>query len=138
MTAKKVKIDRTLSELLSGILIYGVVCQLTIVWFVSHKGYYSIGLWTGILTASIYAYHLWWTISRNMTFNADNEKGATAYSLKHSVIRYAAVALILAGLWYIGGNTSMLSGFLGVMGVKVGAYMQPLVVKLTYTYKKTE
>ena len=127
---KKLKIDRTLSEMFLGIIIFGLLCQITVIWFVPQKLLYTSGLWTGILTACIYAYHLWWSIDRNMTVNADNERGASAFSLKHSVLRYAAVALILLGLWFMGGNTPMLAGFLGIMGIKIGAYLQPLISRL--------
>ncbi len=129
-TTKKQKTDRTLSEIFLGVIAFGLLCQFTVIWFVTEKLFFSIGLWTGILTACIYSYHLWWSIDRNMTVNADNERGALAYSLKHSVIRYGAVALILVGLWYLGGNTAMLSGFLGVMGIKIGAYLQPVTNRL--------
>ena len=127
---KKLKIDRTLSEMFLGIIIFGLLCQITVIWFVPQKLLYTAGLWIGILTACIYAYHLWWSIDRNMTVNADNERGASAFSLKHSVLRYAAVALILLGSWFLGGNTPMLAGFLGIMGIKIGAYLQPLISRL--------
>lgn len=124
---KKIKIDRTLSEMILGILAFGAICQLTVFWFIPQKGCFAAGLWIGITAACAYAWHLWWSLDRNMTVNADNERGATAFSLKQSVLRYAGVALVLIGLWYLGGNTSMLAGFLGVMGVKIGAYLQPLI-----------
>ena len=126
----KKTIDRTLSDMFAGIVAFGVICQLTAVWFVPQKIYYSLGLWVGIITALLYGYHLWWSLDRNLTINADNERGATAFSLKHSVLRYVAVAAVLIGLWYIGGNTSMLSGFLGVMGIKIGAYLSPVISKI--------
>lgn len=126
----KMKIDRTLSCMHIGIIAFGILCQLVIVWFVSEKLYFTVGLWVGIITACIYAYHLWWSLDRNLTVNADNEKGAAAFSLKHSILRYASVMFILMGLWFLGGNTAMLAGFLGVMGVKAGAYLQPLILRI--------
>ncbi len=126
----KAKIDSTLSDMFLGIAAFGALCQLTIVWFVSERLFFSIGLWIGIITACIYSYHLWWSLDRNLTLNADNERGATAFSIRYSVIRYAMTALVLAGLWLIGGNTAMLSGFLGIMGIKAGAYLQPLISRI--------
>ncbi len=130
-TTGRMTIDRTLADIIVGILVFGLILQLILIWFVSQKLFFCIGLWTGILTACVYAYHIWWSLDRNLTVNADNERGATAFSLKHSVIRYAAVALVLLGLWYIGGNTSMLAGFAGVLGIKVGAYLQPVISRFT-------
>ncbi len=134
-TTGKMKIDRTLAYMLIGILAFGILCQLAIVWFVSKKLLFTVGLWVGIATACVYAYHLWWSLERNLTVNADNEKGATVFSLKHSILRYLGVMLVLAGLWFMGGITAMLAGFLGVMGAKVGAYLQPLILKLTDRYR---
>lgn len=123
----KPKVDSTLSDMFLGIVLFGAVSQLTVVWFVSERLFFSIGLWIGIMTACIYSYHLWWSLDRNLTVNADNERGAAAFSIRYSVIRYAMTALILAGLWLVGGNTAMLAGFLGVMGIKAGAYLQPVI-----------
>ena len=134
----KIRIDRTLSDMFTGIVVFGVICQLSAVWFVPQKFNYSLGLWVGIITALLYGYHLWWSLDRNLTVNADNERGAAAFSLKHSVLRYAAVAAVLIGLWYIGGNTAMLSGFLGVMGIKIGAYLSPIIAKIRDKNSKTD
>lgn len=134
----KKRINSTLSDMFSGIVAFGVICQLTAVWFVPQKINYSLGLWVGIITALLYGYHLWWSLDRNLTINADNERGATAFSLKHSVLRYAAVAAVLIGLWYIGGNTAMISGFVGVMGIKIGAYLSPVIAGIRDKNSKTD
>ncbi len=122
--------DDTLLLFITGILMFGILCQLTVVWFVTWKLGFSIGLWIGILLACAYAWHIRWSLWRNLTDNADNERAASAFSLKHSILRYIVVAISLVALWYMGGNTMMLAGFLGIMGVKVGAYLQPVIKKV--------
>ncbi|MCR5399479.1 MAG: hypothetical protein K6E68_08120 [Lachnospiraceae bacterium] len=130
----KKKTDEELAAFIAGIVIYGILCQLTVLWFVDDKAGYSMGLWAGIAVACGYASHIRWSLWRNLTINADNERAATAFSLKHSVIRYAAVIVTLLLLWYFGGNTMMLAGFLGIMGAKAGAYIQPIVKKFYDRY----
>ena len=45
------RINEALPGLIFGIIIYGVLVQLTGVWFVADKAAYSIGLWYGICIA---------------------------------------------------------------------------------------
>ncbi len=134
----KKRIDETLILLIMGILAFGLLCQVTVIWFIPDKIGYSIGLWIGIVLATAYAYHIWWSLAHNLTVNADNERGAAAFSLKQSILRYAVVAASLVILWYAGGNTMMLAGFLGIMGVKAGAYFQPLMKRIFDRYTDKE
>jgi hypothetical protein len=60
-----------------------------------------------------------------------NERGARAASTRHNIIRYLIVVAIEMTLMLTGfGNP--LSAFLGIMGLKVSAYMQPLLSRLTH------
>ena len=45
------RINPALPGLLAGIMLYGVVLQLTGMWFVNDKFRYTAGLWMGILLA---------------------------------------------------------------------------------------
>ena len=45
------RINPVLPELIAGIVIYGMIVQLTGMWFVSDKQQYTMGLWIGILLA---------------------------------------------------------------------------------------
>ena len=49
---RKIKIDATLFDLCLGIFLYGIVCQIVILFF-SRKPEYSIGLWIGVVLAAI-------------------------------------------------------------------------------------
>ena len=120
------KINRTLFELGIGILIFGVVCQL-VVFFIKDKAGYSIGLWIGIVTALLAAIHMWWSIDRGLNFG---EKAAVSYLTKHNMIRYAAIIIVIVvvAVTKIGNP---LATFLGIMGLKAGAYLQPLTKKIS-------
>ncbi len=120
------KINRTLFELGIGILIFGIVCQLFVV-FVQGKAGYSIGLWIGIVTALVAAFHMWWSLDRGLDFG---EKAAVSYLTKHNMIRYAVIIIVIVVVAVTKvGNP--LSAFLGIMGLKAGAYLQPLTKKIS-------
>ena len=61
---RKIKIDATLFDLCLGIFLYGVVCQIVVLFF-SRKPEYSIGLWIGVFLAIAGSVHMWWTIDRS-------------------------------------------------------------------------
>ncbi len=59
----KRKIDQTLLELWLGILAYGVVLEIALLFF-SRNLSYSIGLWIGVFLAVAGAFHMWWSCRR--------------------------------------------------------------------------
>lgn len=126
MKAVITKMNRTLFELLIGIMIFGIICQLFVFW-VKDRGYYSAGLWIGILTAGICAYHMWRTLDTGLNLG---EKGAVNYLSRQNIIRYVFVTVVLIATAVTGiGNP--LSAFLGIMGLKVSAYMNTFIRKIS-------
>ena len=117
------KIDQTLLELLIGILIWGLFWQLAGVWFVPDKLSNSIGLWIGVLLAMLSAVHMYWALNRALD---QDEKGAQKVVMSHSLIRYAVIVLVLAVIG-VTEFSNPLIGFIGVMGLKAAAYMQPFI-----------
>lgn len=112
-----------------GIIAYGVLCQVAVMWFVENMLMYTLGLWIGIVLALLSAYHMWWSLDRNLTVNADNEGGAKVFSTRSNLIRYAVIAIVFIILF----KTEFcypLAAFLGIMGLKIGAYLTPLIKKI--------
>ena len=124
-TGMKKKINRTLAELLLGIFLWGVIWQAAGVWFVPDKAACSLGLWLGGLTAGICAVHMY----RSLDLALDlSEKDAQKYMMSRSMMRYGLIILVLLVLMITEvGNP--LCCFLGVMGLKAAAYLQPLLHK---------
>lgn len=120
------KVNRTLFELETGILIFGVVCQM-FVFFPEDKAGYSIGLWIGIAVAMGAAFHMWYTLDKGLDFD---EKSAIGYLGKQNIIRYAAIVIVFIGV-AVSGIGNPLVTFLGVMGLKAAAYMQPFTKKIS-------
>lgn len=127
------KINETLLQLLMGILIFEIVCQLIGMWFVPDKLKYTVGLWIGAILACLSAYHMWWSLDRNLSINADNEKGATAFATRANMIRYVVILLVFLILC-LTTVAYPLAAFLGIMGLKIGAYLTPLTSKLYQKY----
>jgi len=121
------RINTALPGLLIGIVIYGLLVQFTGVWFVEDKTGYSIGLWYGIAIAIGMAINLATVIYDAVTF--DGEGDANKRVAAKSMLRYIVVAILFGILGYFEfGN--LFTAFLGAMGLKFSAYMQPLLNKL--------
>lgn len=121
------RINEALPGLLAGIFIYGLLIQFTGVWFVTDKLSYSIGLWYGIAIACGIAINLAVVIYDAVAFDTDGR--ANIRVAAKSVLRYVVVAVLLFILGYFNlGN--LFTAFLGIMGLKASAYIQPLLNKV--------
>lgn len=116
----------TLIELICGILVYGAIGQLVILTFLHDKIWLGIGWWIGILCAVLGAYHMWWGLNRALDFD---EKSAVKMITSYNLIRYAVIVIIM-GIVMVTEIGNPLAAVFGVLGLKAGAYMQPLIHKI--------
>lgn len=119
-------INRTLFELWLGILAFGLFCQLA-VFFMPNPGIYSISLWIGVLAAVLASFHMWWSFDR--AFDMD-EKAATKNVRLHYLLRYLFLIAVLAASGIFFGNY-VLATFAGILGMKIGAYLQKPAKKIS-------
>ncbi|MCR4684433.1 MAG: hypothetical protein K5649_03110 [Lachnospiraceae bacterium] len=126
MIRRMLRENRTLREMFPGILLYGIVAQIILTLAFPPLLYRAVGLWAGILSGCAMAIHMAWCLE---TIVALDEKGATAYVRKTTILRYACVCilLLLIGFLKIGDPVSFV---LGTLGLKIGAYLQPLTHKV--------
>ena len=87
---------------------------------------YSLGLWMGTLLAVAAGVHMWWSLDRALDFAQDM---AVKLMMKHNIIRYVAIVAVMAGIM-VSGFANPLAAFLGLMGLKVAAYLQPFTHKV--------
>ena len=121
------RLNQALPELLLGILLYGIVIQVTGVWFAQDRLRYSSGLWIGIVKAMAMAYHIARIIAETIDC-MDAHKARVQITAK-GIMRYAAVVVVFSITMYFDlGNLVTL--FLGVMGLKISAYLQPFLHKV--------
>lgn len=129
----KKKIDSTLFELCLGILAYGVIFEIVLLLF-SREITYSLGLLIGVVLALAGAVHMWWSLNRGLDLP---EKEAVKSLSIHNIIRYLVLAAVLALL--IGTKiANPIFTFAGYMGMKVSAYLNPLIHKLCVRKEATE
>ena len=121
------RLNQALPSLLAGILLYGIFIQLAGVWFVEDKLRYSSGLWIGIVTAMAMAYHIALIIAE--TIDAPDPEKARTRIIAKGILRYVSVVAVFAVTMYFDlGNLVTL--FIGVMGLKISAYLQPALHKM--------
>lgn len=127
------RINPVLPELILEVLLYGLIVQFTGVWFVEDKLRYSTGLWIGIAVAVLMVINMAVVILDTVELMA--EKRASRKSAIFSAIRYilVVVAFAVTGIFHLGNLITM---FLGVMGLKVAAYLQPFTHKFITRYTK--
>ncbi len=127
------RINDALPGLVLGIVLYGVILQITGVWFVKDKLGYSIGVWYGIAIAVGMAINLAKIIYDSVTM--DMGAHANRRIIAKSVLRYAVVVILFMILGYFQfGN--LLMALLGVLGLKISAYAQPLLTKVVKKLNK--
>lgn len=131
MKDKLKKISETLKELLIGILFYGILVEIIGICFMKDKGYFSIGLWYGIVLACAAAIHMWWGLDRAM----DLGDAAGKYALSQNLIRYGVIVVAFGALCVLNvGNP--IAAFVGIMGLKAGAYLQPFTHKIMIKFQR--
>ncbi len=131
---EKIGGNLTLVELITGVVLFAVVCQMVGVFFVNDKWDYSLGLWIGAAMASGMAIHMDYALKKTLLLDPES---ATKVARKDSMIRYFLVVLIL-GVIMVLRFANPLSAFLGLMGLKIAAYGQPLIHKLFQKFIKEE
>lgn len=119
------KIDPTLLELGLGILAYGIVFEIVLLFF-SRTPAYSIGLWIGVGLALAGSIHMWWSLNRGLELP---EKAAVKSVSTQNIIRYFIIAVALAVLMCT-DFANPIFAFCGYMGMKVSAYLNPLIHRI--------
>ena len=121
------RINDALPGLVLGIVIYGIVVELAGVWFVEDKVRYSTGLLIGISVAIGLAINIAIVIRDAVEiYGAD---GARNRLIVKSVLRYLVVVVVFFVMMKFNlGN--LVSAFVGVLGLKVSAYLQPFAHKV--------
>jgi len=113
MKERITRINRSLFELGTGILIFGIVGQLVLLFFPG-RGLYS-------------AADMWWALDRGLDLG---QQGATKKMLIHYMIRYMGIAIVLV-IIALTDTLNPLITFAGIMGLKIGAYLNFFAKKVS-------
>lgn len=115
----------TLKEMLIGIVLFGLIVCIIGIWFVNEILLFCTGLWIGIGIACFAAWHMWYHLNLGMQMG----EGATKYMLSQNILRYGLI-VICYGVVCITKVGNPVAAFIGIMGLKMGAYLQPFVHKM--------
>ena len=123
------RLNDALPGLVLGIVIYGIVVELLGVWFVEDKLRYTTGLLIGIAVAIGLAINIAQVIRDAVEiYGAD---GARSRLIIKSVLRYLVVVVVFFVMMKFNlGN--LVTAFIGVLGLKVSAYLQPFAHKVIF------
>lgn len=127
------KMDPTLLELWIGILAYGILFE-TVLLFFSREPAYGAGLWIGVFLALAGAFHMWWSLDRGLDLP---EKDAVKSMGTQNIIRYVILVIVM-GILMCTDFANPIFAFCGYMGMKVSAYLNPLIHRLRVGRKKRE
>ena len=131
MTAENRKLNETLAELLIGTTAAGVLLWGVIIWFVEKRSYFTIGIVMGVVLALLAACHMYWSLDRGMELGG----GATKYLLSQNMVRYGVITIVFGVLCIVDiGNP--IAAFVGIMCLKIGAYLQPFTHKIMIKLKR--
>lgn len=117
------RINLVSKELIIGILICGVVFQLAFMWLSDSKLLFTSGLWIGIAISVCVALHMNWSIENALEMD---EKSAVSHMRKTFLLRIIVIAGLFFGT-YLLNLGDVVAVFLGLFGLKIGAYLQPLL-----------
>lgn len=127
------RLNDALPELVLGIIVYGIIVELVGVWFVEDKLRYSTGLLIGIVLAVGMAVNMA-VVLRDAVEIYGGEHGQKTIILK-SVLRYIVVVIVFFVMMKFElGN--LFTAFIGVLGLKVAAYLQPFTHKMVLKLQK--
>ena len=124
------RLNKVLPELILGILIYGILVQITGIWFVIDKLSYSIGLWIGVLLAVGMAIHMAVVIEDAVSIGSSQGRLITMSLLRYLVV---VIVFVVISYFHIGDP---IAAFVGVIGLKIAAYAQPFLHKAILKKRK--
>lgn len=127
------RLNDVLPRLILGILVYGACVEFGGVWFVTDKLRYTTGLAIGIALAVGMAIHM--AVVLQDAVDLYGGSGAQRRIVAKSVFRYLVVVIVFFVMmkWNLG---NLVMAFVGVLGLKVSAYLQPLADKFILKRKE--
>ena len=115
-----------LPDLVIGIVIFGIIALIIPIFFVQQKLYYALGLLIGLCCAVFSDCHMPKGIAQAVDYD---EGTATRRMQKGSAFRYG-VELVVLGILMIFNFASPIAAFIGMISLKVSAYLAPFTHKL--------
>lgn len=121
------RLNDALPGLVMGIIAYGIVVELVCIWFVPDRLFFTTGLCIGIVLACGMAVNMAAVLLDAVDRNG--QSGAQARIIAKSILRYLIVVLVFFVMMKFNLG-SLAAAFVGVFGLKISAYLQPVARKI--------
>lgn len=126
------KENNILLELLTGIILLGIVIQIICAIVSKDYLYNAIGLWSGIAVACFMAIHMKHSIEDALELG---EEGAEKHVRNAYAMRLLVTAVVIGIVIYFNlGNPITL--VIGIFPLKISAYLQPQMHKLFLRFEE--
>lgn len=117
---------KTFQELLIGIALFAILFFIPGLIMKVDKLAYYLGLGLGILVAVLMTISMYTTIEKSLNMD---QKSAMNYTKRNAIFRLLLIIVVLVAAVYI-NSINVFSVVLGVLSLKLSAYLQPLTHKL--------
>jgi hypothetical protein len=121
--------NQTLADLILGIIIYGIAAAVLVLVIAENKAGCFISLILGLACAVFLIWHMSYVLERAVYMGEDS---AVKYSRKRYVIRLFVVAASI-GICVAVPGLEPICALIGMLALKLAAYMQPLIHKYITT-----
>lgn len=118
-------VNPTLKELLAGICVWGILFGVIFIWFAQSRLSFFLSLLAGVLAAGGMAVHMLYFVEGAIELPQED---ASKHMAKGAAIRTVAVIVLVLIFVKMQGNVPAL--FLGLLTLKLGAYLQPLTHRI--------
>ena len=122
------ELNDALPGLVRGILLYGAVVGAVGGWFVKEGISFRVGLRMGLALAVGRAVHMAWVLRDVVDFVDARRAGGRI--IAKSVLRYVVVIGVFVWM-YVSGIGNLVAAFIGLLGLKVSAYLEPVMWRVT-------
>lgn len=121
------KTDNTvLKDMIGTMILYGIVWQIVLLFIPGNHLKMAAGLWVGVAAGIGMAVHMKNSLDEALELG---EKAAQSYLRKAYAVRYLTVVVVFVAVCGL-HIANVLTLFAGVMGLKLSAYLQPIMHKL--------
>jgi hypothetical protein len=121
-----------LLNLLTGCLVYGaaagiILGMVSFHFYPQHCIRVMLGYVCGLLLAVLQLFHMYRGLLNTLSYG--EEKSALWHSRKMYGVRIVAVLAAFYIIWFLAGTECLIFAVLGMMSLKVAAYLQPFTDK---------
>lgn len=126
--------NTVLKDMIVFMILYGIAAQIICLFIPGDHLRMSVGLWIGVGGGIGMAIHMKRSLDEALILG---EEGAKKYMQRSYMVRYLTVVVVFFAASYF-KIANVLTLVAGIMGLKLSAYLQPIMHKLLQKFKKSK